>query len=184
MHKVQESNKIGVLLTEQYGGLSSKEFETFLKEENIIHIFTAIDSPASNGLNERLNQTLVNRIRCRFNENKTKFSWTTIAQRCVQEYNNPIHNVTGFSPNYLMNGIKPYIVPLEVDVIRNFETDGKTALQNSIKNHERNKRRYDNNRIDLELDVNDMIYVENGNKLNRGKLDEICIGPFPITEKV
>ena len=29
-----------------------------------------------------------------------------------------------------------------------------------------------------------MIYVENGNKLNRKKLNEIRIGPFPIVRKL
>jgi hypothetical protein len=34
-------------------------------------IFTAVNAPFSNGLNERLNQTLVNKIRCAINqENK------------------------------------------------------------------------------------------------------------------
>lgn len=29
-----------------------------------------------------------------------------------------------------------------------------------------------------------MVYIENGNKLNRKKLDELRIGPFRITEKI
>jgi len=29
-----------------------------------------------------------------------------------------------------------------------------------------------------------MVYVENGNKLNRKKLDELNIGPYKITEKI
>ena len=32
--------------------------------------------------------------------------------------------------------------------------------------------------------VGDLVYVENGDKLNRHKLDEIWIGPYPITKKV
>lgn len=64
--------------------LTSKEFVKFLQKENIMHMLTAIHKSASNGLNERLNLTLINRIRCRINENKTKFRWTTIAQACVE----------------------------------------------------------------------------------------------------
>lgn len=30
----------------------------------------------------------------------------------------------------------------------------------------------------------DLVYVENGNRLNRKKLDEIKIGPFKIIEKL
>ena len=65
-------NRIGTLLTDQYAGLGSSEFRGHLKREGIVHIFTAVDSAFSNGLNERLNQTLINRIRCRLNEKKNK----------------------------------------------------------------------------------------------------------------
>jgi len=58
-----------MLLTDQYPGINSKEFKQFLKRENIRMVFTAVDAQFSNGLNERLNQTLVNKTRCRINEN-------------------------------------------------------------------------------------------------------------------
>ncbi|KYN42703.1 hypothetical protein ALC56_02880 [Trachymyrmex septentrionalis] len=35
-------------------------------------IITTVDAPFSNGLNERLNQTLINKIRCKINENEEK----------------------------------------------------------------------------------------------------------------
>lgn len=31
--------------------------------------------------------------------------------------------------------------------------------------------------------MGDMVYVENGNKINRKKLDELKIGPYKIVEK-
>lgn len=60
--------QIDILLTDQYPGINSKEFKDFLKEKNITMIFTAVNAPFSNGLNERLNQTLVNKVRCAINE--------------------------------------------------------------------------------------------------------------------
>lgn len=95
------------LITDHYGGLSSKESEAYLKQKNITHIFTAVDSPFSNGANERLNQILVNGIRCRINENKNRLTSTTIAQKCTEEYNDTIHSITSFTRNSLMNGIEP-----------------------------------------------------------------------------
>lgn len=59
-------------LTDQYPGINSKEFKDFLEEKEISLIFTAVNSPFSNGLNERLNQTLVNKIRCTINEKEKK----------------------------------------------------------------------------------------------------------------
>lgn len=42
------------------------------------------------------------------------------------------------------------------------------------------KQLFDENRNQISLNVGDMGYVENGNKLNRKKLDELKTGPFQI----
>lgn len=64
-----ESNDIGMILSDQHPGLNSREFKKFVDGKNIPIFFTAVNSPFSNGLNERLNLTLVNKIRCKINEN-------------------------------------------------------------------------------------------------------------------
>lgn len=184
---VPSYDKIGMLLTDQYPGINSKEFKTFLNEKSIPMIFTAVNAPFSNGLNERLNQTLVNKIRCKINEKNNKIAWTTIAHNCVEKYNNTEHTVTGFAPKYLLDGADVSFLPnelktdkTEVEWIR----DRKIAFENSIKSHNYNKRIFDKNRTKLNFNTGDMVYVENGNKLNRNKLDELKIGPFKITEKI
>lgn len=101
---VHKENPIDLLLIDQYRGLGSKEFEDYCTNSNINHIFIAVDSALSNGLNERLNQTLVNRIRCKRNSDKSEKSWMTVARSCVNYYNNTIHSVTGVSPQYLLMG--------------------------------------------------------------------------------
>ncbi|XP_018393521.1 PREDICTED: uncharacterized protein LOC108772486 [Cyphomyrmex costatus] len=60
---VLETDEIETILTDQYPGINSKEFKEFLKENDVKLIFTAVNAPFSNGLNERLNQTLINKIR-------------------------------------------------------------------------------------------------------------------------
>ena len=183
--KVHNEHPIGTLLTDQFGGLSSKEFRAKLKERNINHVFTAVDCPSSNGLNERLNQTLVNRIRCRINERKSKVSWATIAHVCVNEYNDTVHSATLFAPSYLMYAKELEIVPPELKLPGDLANDRKTAFLNSLRNHEENRLRI-NKRKDLEyvFKVGEMVYIDNGNKLNREKLDEIRSGPFPIVRKI
>lgn len=61
--KVQKDGNIQVLLTDQYPGINSAHFKQFVNKQKISLIFTAEDCAFSNGLNERTNQTLVNRIR-------------------------------------------------------------------------------------------------------------------------
>ena len=184
MKKVCGENKVEILLTDQYGGLTSDEFEEYLKQNDISHIITAVDSAFSNGLNERTGQTLVNRIRCKYNQKRKEIAWCSIAATCVEEYNNTIHSSTGFSPNYLMNGIRCSIVPEEFLEPSDLLNDRRIAYERSKKVHERNKIYYDRNKIEGSFEIGDEIYVENGNKLNRKKLDEIRIGPFPIIKKL
>jgi len=62
--------------------------------------------------------------------------------------------------------------------------DRKIAYENTIKSHDYNKKLFDKNRKDMEFNVGDMVYVENGNKLNRRKLDELKIGPYKIIERI
>jgi hypothetical protein len=114
VRRASEGNKIGMILSDQYPGINSKDFKKFLNEENIPIVFTAVNAPFSNGLNERLNQTLVNKIRCKVNETKVKLAWTTIAQECTRRYNETEHTVTGFSPKYLLEGKNIDILPEEL----------------------------------------------------------------------
>ncbi|KPJ14174.1 Retrotransposable element Tf2 155 kDa protein type 1 [Papilio machaon] len=187
INKVTDSNTIRLLLTDQYPGINSKEFKTFLKEKSISIIFTAVNSPFSNGLNERLNQTLVNKIRCKINENNIRKAWTTIAHDCIDKYNNTEHTVTGFAPKYLLYGTDVSFLPTELKKNKSeleWQQDRDIAFKNSVKSHKYNKQIFDKNRAQFNFNVGDLVYVENGNRLNRNKLDEIKIGPFKIIEKV
>lgn len=185
--KVLETDEIGIILTDQYPGINSREFKHYLQENNITLIFTAVNTPFSNGLNERLNQTIVNKIRCRINEKNNKRTWTTVARECIQKYNETEHSVTGFAPRYLLDGTNVSILPNEIKTVQKEDkwiADRTLALENTIKSHKYNKKIFDRNRKILELEVGDSVYVENGNRLNRKKLDELIIGPFKILEKI
>lgn len=187
INSVPDSDSIMFLLSDQYPGINSKEFKNFLNEKSIQMIFTAVNTPFSNGLNERLNQTLVNKIRCKINERKNKLAWTTAAHICVENYNNTEHTVTGFAPKYILDGTNISLLPEELkkDISEDeWIRDRKIALENSKINHTYNKQLFDKNRIQIDFHIGDMVYVENGNKLNRKKLDELKIGPFKIIEKI
>lgn len=187
INNVVETEKIDMLLTDQYPGLNSNEFKKHLQDKQITLIFTAVNTPHSNGLNERLNQTLVNKIRCKMNEQNTKKAWTTVAHECIEKYNSTEHTVTGFAPKYLLYGTNVTIIPKEMKDGKSRDEwiqDKETALQKTIISHNYNKIQFDKNRKYHEFNVGDEVYVENGNRLNRKKLDELKIGPYTITKKI
>ena len=175
---------IETLLTDQYGGLTSKEFTNFVKSENIQHLFTAVDHPESNGLNERLNQSLVNRIRCRINESRTKIAWSSLAYKCTAEYNSTLHSATGFSPTYLLFGQRDLISPLDSLSPNTYASDLEIAYNNSLISHNRNKLRLDRYRTQVIFSPGDYVYIANGNKLNRDKLDPVRLGPFIVHRRL
>lgn len=187
INKVPNCNEIDMVLTDQYPGLNSKEFKDFMNEKSITLIFTAVNSPFSNGLNERLNQTLVNKIRCKINEKPNTKAWTTIAHNCVDRYNNTEHTVTGFAPRYLLDGTDLLFIPNELIIKKRAEDwikDRKIAFERSVKSHEYNKMIFNKYRTYHKFNEGEMVYVENGHKLNRKKLDELRIGPFKIIKKI
>ena len=181
---IAKKQKIGVILADQYSGINSRELKSYLRSREIELVFTSVDCASSNGLNERLNQSLVNRIRCRLNSRPDKCAWTTVAQQCVDEYNRTMHTATRFAPAYLLDGSTVEISPLTEFVPRDLEADRRTAFENSLKSHEANKRRVDRDRVEHEFRPGDKVYIENGSRLNRRKMDKTRIGPFAVVAKL
>ena len=99
--QVTHGKNVKIILADQYSALTSQDLKDYLKKRKIKFVFTSVNNPESNGLNERTNQTLVNRIRCKINSCPKK-PWPKIAEECTIEYNRTTHSVTNFSPDYLM----------------------------------------------------------------------------------
>lgn len=98
------------------------------------------------------------------------------AIECVKKYNETEHTVTGFAPEYLLNGTDVTMLPRELKQEypqHNLIQDRKTALKNTLRSHNYNKNLFDKNRKHYEF-----------NRLNRKKLEEMKIGPYEITEKL
>lgn len=57
-------------------------------------------------------------------------------------------------------------------------------MERTLRSHKYNKSIFDRNRKHHEFNVGDRVFIENGNKLNRKKLEELRIGPFIIEEKI
>jgi len=184
---LKDGNKIENLLADQYAALNSSEFKNFVKDNGIKLLYTAVDCPFSNGLNERLNQTLINRLRCKINENQMnkKKPWSTLIKECVSQYNDTIHSVTRFSPNYLLNGtMQTFFSNFQLNLNSNLQKDRESAFKNSIQGHKSNEKYYNKNKIHFEFSAGDLVYINHGNPLNRNKLSCIRTGPYKIIKKI
>ena len=183
INKVAKDNHIKLILADQYTGLTSNALKNYLDRIGTKLVYSSIDCPTSNGLNERLNQTLVNRIRCKVNEGDRR-AWSVIADECVENYNSTIHSATKYEPKYLLFGQQTHISPLGSLTASDLSEDRKQAFINSSKNFEENKTRIDKHRVTYSFQTGDLVYIENGNKINRNKMDQVRVGPFKVLRRI
>ena len=188
--RVSDSHEIGLLMFDRYSGINSKNFRIFLSQTKIPYVMTPRNHPSSNGAVERVGQTLLNRLRCKAHELAGSIAWSNIAETCVSDYNRTRHTVTGFSPCYLLDGCVVDISPYGYMNVKHakddqkLEEDRNLAAKNIEKYFIRNKIRLDKKFNDKKLKIGDLVLVDNGNKLNRKKLDCLRIGPFRIIEQI
>lgn len=173
--------KIDTIMVDQYSGINSNKFKSYLKEKEIKLIFTGVNSPQSNGTIERAGQTIVNRIRCKLNESVgSEQPFAKLVAECINEYNLTIHESTGYAPKFLLLGTSRRINPFEEKL--NLEKAREEAYAKIKKSILRNKSKLDKNKREYEFKLGDKVYVELTNKLNRSKLDKIRNGPFKIVK--
>ncbi|GFX32690.1 transposon Tf2-6 polyprotein [Trichonephila clavipes] len=142
--------------------------------------------PQCNGKNERVNQTLVAKLRCKVNST-TKTHWTKLLEQVTYGYNNSPHDVTGFPPAYLMFGTLPYDSPLPNQVKLNYppiQQARQIVVNRTIKHHKINKQRYDKHYVDAKFKVGDLVLYQNFSYPNSSKLQSPYNGPFKVVRKL
>ncbi|RWS23870.1 Retrotransposable element Tf2 protein type 3-like protein [Leptotrombidium deliense] len=169
-------------LSDRGSGFVGNKFKRFLKNNHVKQLFTSTQRPQCNGMNERTNQTIVGRLKCKINEGR-KVAWTTLLKEVTEEYNNTPHEVTGFSPAFLMFGRQPYQQIIE-SPIRTIEESRKLAVERSLKYHQKNKIIYDKKFTPAEFNVGDKVLIETMWHPNNGKLTPAMEGPFLILKKI
>ena len=91
-----------LLISDNYPGITSRAFRLFLEKHDIDLKLVPPYCPKSNGMIERVNQTILDSMRCKYYEHDRKISWQIIAQQSIYEYNNTLHSATGFTPKFLL----------------------------------------------------------------------------------
>ncbi|GFW86162.1 transposon Tf2-11 polyprotein [Trichonephila clavipes] len=165
--------------------LPHPDSNAFLRNYNVKQLLTTSHHPQTNGKCERVNQSIVTKLRCKVNFSPTKIPWTKFLEQVINEYNLTPHSVTKFPPAYLLFGTLPYTPPLaQNQVYPPVEEAGKLAKENTIKYHEKNKIKYDARFIDSPFEPGDLVIYEEFNYPNRRKLSPIFSGPYEIVQKL
>ena len=153
--------------------------------------FICTDSPGSNGTIERVGFTIADAICCRLYDLAYSCAWTTVANDVILRYNSSTHSTTGFSPNFLMNGVEAnesevesVISKANADKKVDLETARKLAVERTIKVHLQNAFNYNRNRRDVELKEGQIVYCKLASKVNRENYGDIYEGPFEIKRMI
>jgi len=93
----------GRLITDQAKNFKSRELKDFLDTNKVRHSYSSSYHPQTNGIVEKANGTIIEKLRTAMLD-KPKCKWSTLLKDVVQKYNSTPHDITGFSPKYLLFG--------------------------------------------------------------------------------
>ena len=93
------------ILTDRATSFTSKSLKRFLAScpNPVRHSLTASYHPQTNGMNEKANGTITEKLRIAQLENP-KRKWSSLLPNVVDQYNNTVHDSTGFTPKFLFWG--------------------------------------------------------------------------------
>ncbi|UYV68139.1 hypothetical protein LAZ67_5003162, partial [Cordylochernes scorpioides] len=176
-------NKPEILITDRNAAFLSRKFKHFLERNNVKHLLTSSHHPETNAKVERLNSTIINRLRCEYNAN-LKIPWTKYIPKITESYNETVHTTTGFTPKFLYYGIQPQYIEHDTVTHTPIEKARKLAIERTIKSHEHSKQLYDIKHPEPIFKEGDQVLVKTFIYPNTGKLTQRYIGPFTILKQL
>lgn len=177
---IQVPNK---LLSDRNAAFTASRFKKFLRNYNIKQLLTSAHHPQTNGKVERVNQSIVTRLKCKVNSSPSKVPWTKLLEQVINEYNNTPHSVTKFPPAYLLFGTLPFDSPLSENVYPPVAVARELAKERTVIFHNKTKVRYDNKFIKANFEPGDLVIYEEFNYPNTRKLSPTFSGPYKILNK-
>ncbi|UYV64980.1 hypothetical protein LAZ67_3002639 [Cordylochernes scorpioides] len=141
LRNVFQINKPEILITDRNAAFLSNKFKHFSDRNNVKHLLTSAHHPETNAKVERLNYTIINRLRCEYNAN-LKIPWTKYILKITESYNETVHTTTGFTHKFLYYGIQPQSIEHDTETHTPIEKARKLAIERTIKYHEHSKQLY------------------------------------------
>ncbi|GBO21259.1 Transposon Ty3-G Gag-Pol polyprotein [Araneus ventricosus] len=140
--------------------------------------------PQTNGKVERVNQSLVTRLKCKVHSTSTKVPWTKLLESVTNEYNLTPHSITKYPPAYLLLGTLPYDSPIGQNSYYEPVNEARNlALQRTIDYHNKNKVRYDARFVDKKFNPGDFVVYEEFHYPNTRKLTPPFSGPYEVIKQ-
>lgn len=149
--------KPSLVVTDQGKNYVSKDFRKWLENHDIKWRVSSPYHPQTNGMVEKMNHSLVVRLRIKCHEKKN-LKWSSHLPDVVSELNATPHEITGFSAEYLMYGngqpcdFNGTSIPLE--------QARALALKRTQDFQEAMKEKYDRKHRILELHPGDLVVEE------------------------
>lgn len=159
------------LVSDRGSCFTSRDFEEFLREQNIQHIRVATASPQANGQVERFNRTILPIIAKLADERKTR--WHNVIGDVEFACNNTVSKTTNECPSVLLYGVRQrgnIIDELRdaleasghIEIRRDLHDMRKRADRQIQKNQETNKRYYDRkHKTAAKYQVGDKVMIRN-----------------------
>ena len=170
------------LLTDCHLSFRSSKFRKCLDNLQIKRSHSTPYHPQSNGVVERVNGTLITRLRATIVDNP-RSKWTTLLQQVVRQYNQTPHDVTGYTPEFLLFGINN--TPTYVNNHTSLEEARGKANERTRAIQSKNKRRHDAVHPDIEFKLGvKVLRIVPRNHPSLDKLSPRWEGPFRIHNKV
>ena len=178
------------LMTDNGTHFTSSLMKELVKEIGVTHLFTTPYHPQSNGQVERYNSTIDAKIATLANTRKT--DWDDQLPYVTLNYNASIHATTQQTPFEMMYGRTPKL-PFDyqdqnVNIMNHHNYSAKLkehlaqlaeeARKRINENQTKYKKRYDQNRQNPLVKLNDLVLVKTNNV--RHKFDTRYEGPFRI----
>jgi transposase InsO family protein len=145
------------------------EFHRVLEKHGIKHIKSSPHHPRANGLVERANKSISQIMRTLIQE-PDHSDWSDSLPLAVTAYNHSIHEVTGFTPHFLLYGYEPrrenllneQLVALSRNssCAINVQTAREQAVERTEKQRMSEKARYDKHRRPVDIKPGDLVMVE------------------------
>ncbi|UYV74269.1 K02A2.6-like, partial [Cordylochernes scorpioides] len=170
------------ILTDNGSNFTSRSFKNFLSENKIAHSLATSYHPQTCGMVEKANHTLLTRLRAAILE-KPKQKWSTLVPFIVKTYNQTPHEVTKFSPKFLLYGIDES--PSFSDHPITLEEARGLTRENTRKAQIKRKNLHDDKHPDVEFSEGDQVLrTVAKHHPYMSKLSPRQQGPFFVKKKI